>query len=493
MIRVAVVGGGVAGLSAAFRLREELRASRMPHDIVLFEERDVCGGTTQTDHVAGFTLDHGPNGWLSNEPLTERLVAELGLSAELVPANDAAKHRFVFARRKLHRVPDSPGRFLASGLLRPWEKLRVAGELFIGGRNDDGDETIYDFGRRRLGRGFTETLLDPMVSGIVAGDIHRLSLPATFPRIRAMELEYGGLFKALFAKPRAAKHRHTGQQDSPSAGPAGPGGVLTTLRGGAGRLSEALARAIAPCISKNRAVSGLTRTEEGFVVWCGGSKECFDAVVMAAPAHRAAGIVQQMAPQATKVLEQIEFANVAVVCHAYDANTLGVSLNGFGHLIPHREGSRVLGCLWTSCIFPSQAPAGEVLLRTFLGGACDPGVLHLSDDQLIELVLESTADTLGITARPSSTWIFRHRSGIPQYTLGHRQRVAEIEQLCNELPGLAFVGASYRGPSLNRCIRDAYTIAPRVLQPFGFHPPSDGGDSTNPSRLESGQSSSLSS
>ncbi len=445
-----------------------MRAAHLSHEIVLYEEKDTCGGATRTDHVAGFSLDHGPNGWLSNEPLTTRLVGELGLSGELIRAQDAARHRFVFTRKKLHRLPDSLGRFLASDLLRPWEKIRVFGELFTRGRSDDEDETIYDFGCRRFGRGFTESILDPMVSGIVAGDIHRLSLPATFPKMRSMELEYGGLFKALFARKRGGKPDRTAGE---SGSPAGPAGVLTTLQGGAGRLSQALDQAMAASIQRNRTVRGLTRQGNRFSVWCDGSEECFDSVVVAVPAHRAAGMIEKLAPRAAQPLEQIEFANVVVVCHTYDIDALGVKLNGFGHLIPRRDGIRALGCLWTSCIFPGQASAGKLLLRTILGGAHDPGILDVPDEQLIKLVVESTATTLGISANPLQTWIFRHRRGIPQYTLGHRQRVAEVDQLCKEMPNLAFVGASYRGASLNRCIRDAYTIAPGVLQPFGVRLP----------------------
>lgn len=467
-IRVAVVGGGVAGLSAAYRLLKELRTAGVDHDIVLYEQQDACGGAARTSQVDGFSLDHGPNGWLSNEPLTARLIDELGLTGELIEANDNARHRFVYTRNKLRRLPDSPGKFLTTGILQPWEKLRVLREYLIPARHDDNDETIFDFGCRRLGRGFTDSMLDPMVSGIFAGDIHQLSLPATFPRMRSMELEHGGLFKAMFAKQRARKKgTHAGQ----GGGPAGPAGVLTTLRGGVGRLTEMLSRELAAIIQVNRPISSLTRQADGFELWCGGTKEQFDAVVLATPAHQTAGIIGQLAPHTAQSLEQIDFAGTVVVCHVYDAKTLPKQLNGFGHLIPRRDGVRALGCLWTSCIFPDQAPTGKVLLRTIFGGAHDPGILDFSDDQLIELVVESTATTLGIVGAPVKSWIFRHPLGIAQYTLGHRQRVAEIEKLCDAIPGLAFVGASYRGVSLNRCIRDAYTVAPRVLRPSGVNVP----------------------
>lgn len=465
-IRVAVIGGGVAGLSAAFRIREELRHADAAHQIVLYEQDQKCGGATQTMHEDQFSLDLGPNGWLSSEPLTGRLVEQLGLRDELVSANEAAGHRFIYTRNRLQRIPDTPFKFLLSGLLRPWEKLRVAKEYFTPARTDDNDETIYDFGCRRLGRGFAETMLDPMVSGIFAGDIHQLSLPATFPKMRSMELEYGGMFRAMFAKKREKKRNKIA---SSGGGPSGPSGVLTTLQGGTGRLSGALESSMSPEIRKGNAVTSLTRENDKYIVACDGMNEQYDAVVMAVPANRACGIVKDLNPEIAQTLQEISFANVAVVCHAYDSHTLPEKLNGFGHLIPRRDGIRALGCLWTSCIFPNQVPAGKVLLRTIFGGAHDPEILALSDSDLLELVVQSTATTLGIKTDPVQKWIFRHPHGIAQYTIGHRERVRKIEQFCEQLPTLAFVGASYRGVALNRCIRDAYTVAPRVLVPFGIN------------------------
>ncbi len=456
----------MAGLSAAFRVREEMRAADLRGEITLFEREPRCGGATRTERPDGLTLDRGPNGWLSSEPLTERLVGELGLASELVPSNDAARKRYVYTRGKLHMLPSTPPKFLTSGLLGPIEKLRVIGELAIPGRKDDDDESIYDFGRRRLGAGFAETLLDPMVSGIFAGDVHKLSLPATFPKMRDMELTYGGLFRAMFGKRREAKR--AGAQ---TGSPAGPAGVLTTLRGGVGRFTEALRESLAAEVREGVAVRALERDGAGFALrFDDGEREGFDAVIMAAPAHAAAEIVAGLSARASRALAEIEFANVAVVCSVYDPEQLGRELNGFGHLIPRRDGLRSLGCLWTSAIFPQQTN-GEVLLRTILGGATDQGILDLDDDSLLEIVRADTRTTLGIDATPVKSWIFRHPRGIAQYNLGHRARVAEVDRLSRELPGLAFVGASYRGVALNRCVRDAYTVAPRVLERYGVEAP----------------------
>lgn len=482
--RVAVVGGGIAGLASAFRIREEMRAADMPGEIAVYEQDDTCGGWTRTERVDGFSLDRGPNGWLSNEPLTARLIGELGLTGELVRSNDAAAHRFIYTRGKLYELPTSPGKFLTSGLLRPWEKLRVLGELVTRRRTDDNDESIYDFGCRRLGRGFAETMLDPMVSGIFAGNVRDLSLPATFPKMRSMELEHGGLFKAMIAKKRQTKRNGTA-----SGGPAGPSGVLTTLASGVGRLPEKLAEVLAPHIQRNRPVTALTRDGDAFELWFDGSKERFDAVVLAVSAHSAAGIVKDFAPEAATAMGGIGFANTAVVCHVYDTKQLSVRLNGFGHLIPRRDGIRALGCLWTSCIFPNQVPNNELLLRTILGGANDPDILDLSDDELLTTVLDNTASTLDIHAPPLRTWIFRHPHGIAQYNIGHRDRVTVVDKLCEEVRGLAFVGASYRGVSLNRCVRDAYTVAPRALQRFGINAPNIPEDADAPVNPQEGMES----
>ena len=461
--RIAVVGGGIAGLAAAYRLEEELRAANLPGAVVVYEREAQCGGATRSLREDGFTVDRGPNGWLSNEPLTARLVGELGLTAELVESNDAARNRFVYTRGKLYRLPDNPLRFAASGILRPWEKLRVVGELVKGGRKDDADESVYDFGKRRLGRGFADTLLDPMVSGIFAGDVRQLSLPATFPKMRAMELAHGGLFRAMIAKGRERRR----QGDKGGGGPAGPSGVLTSLTGGVGRFTEALRERLGDKVHEASPVSAIARDGDGFTLWRGGEQQRFDAVVMAAPAHAAAELVAELDADAADALAGIGFADVAVVCHAYEQSTLGRELDGFGHLIPRREGIRALGCLWTSSIFPGQVGSGQVLLRTILGGAHDREVLSHSDDELVTMAVADTSKVLGIDTPPARTWVFRHPRGIAQYELGHRERVAAVDRLCAEVPGLAFVGASYRGVALNRCVRDAYTVAPGVLRGFG--------------------------
>ncbi|MCH7701675.1 MAG: protoporphyrinogen oxidase [Planctomycetes bacterium] len=487
--RVAVIGGGIAGLSAAFHLRELMRTAGTPGETIVFERAAQSGGTTRTERIDGYTLDRGPNGWLSNEPLMDRLVDELGLTGEIVRSNDAARNRFIYTRGRLHRLPDSPPRFLTSGLLTLRQKLRVLGEVMVRGRRDDEDESVYDFGRRRLGKAFAETMLDPMVSGIFAGDVRRLSLPAAFPAMRQMELEYGGLFRAMIAKRRAARRTSVGDRTElagerpgasgtlagkppvapgaapkTSGGPGGPGGVLTTLSGGVGRLTEELGRQLGDCIRANCQATMVCPHDGGFEVRFDGGCEHFDAVVVAVPAYAAADLVNGFAPRAAEALAGIEFADVAVVCHSFDS---AAGLNGFGHLIPRGEGIRSLGCLWTSSIFPQQSAAGHTLLRTLLGGATDGSILGRSDDELHDGALGDIRTVLGLEAAATNRWIFRHERGIAQYTMGHRGRVAVVDHLCAELPGIAFVGASYRGVSLNRCVRDAYTVAPTVLRKLG--------------------------
>ena len=497
--RIAVIGGGIAGLSAAFHLRKLMRDTGTPGEVVVFERAAQSGGTTRTERIDGYTLDRGPNGWLSNEPLMDRLVDELGLVGEIVRSNDAARNRFIYTKGRLQRLPDSPPRFLTSRLLTLRQKLRVLGEVMVPGRRDDEDESVYDFGRRRLGKAFAETMLDPMVSGIFAGDVHRLSLPAAFPSMRRMELDHGGLFRAMIAKRRAA--RKTG------GGPAGPGGVLTTLRGGVGRLTEELGRQLGDCVRANCPATMICPNDGGFEVRFDGGCEQFDAVVVAVPAYAAAELVNGFAPRAAEALAGIEFADVAVVCHSFDSAGVARSgtpgrgkteprshpttawstrpchpdLNGFGHLIPRREGIRSLGCLWTSSIFPQQSVDGQMLLRTLLGGATDGCILGQSDDELHNTARGDIRTVLGWEAAATDRWIFRHERGIAQYTMGHRERVAVVDELCAELPGIAFVGASYRGVSLNRCVRDAYTVAPTVLRKLGvpFEAPTEVGPTTD--------------
>lgn len=460
--RVVVVGAGVAGLSTAWLIAEEAKRADRPLELTILEELPDPGGSTRTERVDGYLCEWGPNGFLNNEPATLELVDRLGLRDRLLPADEAAAHRFIFHSGRMHEVPLAPQQFMKSDVVPLGTKLRMGLELFVPPKRSDQDETVYEFGSRRLGHAFATLLLDPMVSGIFAGDVRELSLKAVFPQMAAMERQYGGLFRALFAKKWQA-HR-TGQT---VGGPSGPRGSLHTFRDGMGELTATLAERLQAELCTGVCARAVQHDAPGWTVRTAGETYVADAVVLACPSHAASGIVAQLAPEVARALDEIAHPPIDVVCFGYRDGDLRRPIRGFGVLVPRVEGIRSLGTLLSDQIFPGQAPQGHRLLRTMIGGAHDPGIAKLSLDDL-EAAVRRDLDTLfGAVEPPRFRHVIRWPRGIAQYTVGHLERVAKTEQLEADLPGLFFTGASYRGVSVNGCVKDAFRVSRRVWEVIG--------------------------
>jgi oxygen-dependent protoporphyrinogen oxidase len=464
--RVVVVGAGVAGLATAWLCLERSRREARPIELVVLEARTDAGGATRSDWVDGYLCEWGPNGFLDNEPATLDLIGRLGLESRLVRADEAASHRFIYHSGTMHEVPVKPPAFLRSHIV-PWRaKLRMAAEIAIPARRDGADETVAEFGRRRLGPDFAALLLDPMVSGIFAGNTAELSLAAVFPKMAEMERTYGGLFRALLAKSWQAR-----RSGAAIGGPSGPRGALHTFRDGMGELTQRMIADLTPHLQTGAAVASLGREAGRFRIhliegtaFRGQTTIDADAVVLACPSHAAAPIVSGLSPRARRALEGIVHAPVDVVCLGYDERDLGRPIRGFGVLVPRREGMRSLGTLLCEQIFPGQAPAGQRLLRTLLGGAHDPGVVALDEQGLYQTVEGDLGVLFEARGEPRFRRIVRHKRGIAQYTVGHLDRVAVLDELERELPGLYFTGASYRGVSVNGCVKGAFDVSRRVAE-----------------------------
>jgi len=448
--RVAVIGAGLAGLACAHRLLTTTR-----HDVVILEASDRVGGYLRTSRDAGYLVESGPNGFLDNAPDTLALVRELDLNGELLPSQDQARRRFVFRDGRLRLLPGTPGAFLRSDILSTGAKLRIACEPFAQ-RRPDGDETIHAFAARRLGTEAADVLVDPMVSGIFAGDARQLSLRASFPKMWELEEAHGGLFRALLARRRKVKA---------SGAPVGsPLGKLTSFRNGIETLPRALESALGHRVRARTRVAGLSQTSsEWTLVLDTGESLHADHIVLAASPAAAANLIAVLEPSLAKTLVQIPSAPIAVIALGFDAESLRHPLDGFGFLVPRGQGPRILGALWESSVYAGRADEGQALIRVMAGGAHDPGFVSLGDDEAIGLVRRDLQVTMGVTAEPQMAQVIRHHEGIPQYTVGHLDRVAAIDAALARLPGLHLTGHGYGGVGINSVIANARALADRLV------------------------------
>lgn len=470
---IAVIGGGVAGLSVSYEILELAKGRAEPPEVVCLEAEEAPGGNVRTDLAQGFLLEWGPNGFLDNVPATLELVRRLGLSERLLPASPAAEARFIFRGGRLRKLPAGPASFLASDVLSLRGRLRVLCEPFGPGppRDPAGgevDESVLDFATRRIGGEAARVLVAAMVTGVYAGDAARLSLRAAFPKMWRMEREFGTLTRALFAKRRAAR-----REGRKAGGPAGPGGRLTSFAGGFEELVRALAAAVGPRLRLGSEATAVSRAPGGryrIGVARGGRPEAeaaeaieADAVVLACPSWAAAEIARPLDAELARLLGEIPSSPLAVVHLGFGASEIGGEPRGFGFLVPPGETLRILGTIWASSIFPGRAPAGRVLLTTMVGGARDPEGAQLDEAALVEIVRRDLRAAMGIDAPPRFARIYRHPRGIPQYEIGHPARLEAIERRLAELPGVFVAGNAYRGISVNSCVDEAPRIAREAL------------------------------
>jgi oxygen-dependent protoporphyrinogen oxidase len=346
-----------------------------------------------------------------------------------------------------------PPRFLFTPLLSLRGRARLLCEPFVRPKQDDAPETVWDFAARRIGREAADLLVAPMVTGVFGGDARQLSLAHCFPAMAAMEREYGSLVRALLARKRQNR----------AASPLGPSGVLTSFDEGIGFLSETASRLLTDRIRCRTGALRLARSGAAYRVETNaGTTVEAEAVLVALPAYAASEVTASLDPRLSRALSAIGYADIAVVCTAYRRERVRHDLNGFGFVVPRNQNRRVLGCLWTSSIFPRQTPEGWVLLRTMYGGYTDPAALDLSDTELLEYLEREVHPLLGIDTEPEFVRIFRHRRGIPQYLLHHGKYLRVVETAEAGFPGLLFAGNAYRGVGLNDCVVSAHRAVQRL-------------------------------
>jgi oxygen-dependent protoporphyrinogen oxidase len=482
MNRLIVVGGGISGLASAFRIGQKFASSGKPLEIEVLEAEDRPGGKIRSEQIDGYVFEWGPNGFLDGKPDTLDLCRDLGIESDLLESNDAARKRYVLSGGRLHRVPENPVAFFRSRLLSVRGRLRILAEPWIRRSEPGQDISISAFGQRRLGREAVEKLLDPMVSGIFAGDPALLSLAACFPRIAELERDYGSLVRAMVALARA---RRKGQSTAagPGAGPAhvrkpsgpaGPAGTLVSFREGTERLIRALCARLGASLRTGCRVEAILaeRHEQkpSYRLLCDEKGEktqrTADAVVLAVPAWSAARILGACDAGAGALLAGIPYAPLVVVGLGFPEGRTPGALDGFGFLVPFVEGTPVLGSLWTSRIFQGRSPVDRVLTRNMVGGWRNPWVLGLDEDELEAMVLNLLEKATAAKGEVCFRRIVRHERAIPSYLLGHTRRLEKLEERLARFSGLYVTGNALRGVAINDCTREAVRMAEAVERDF---------------------------
>jgi oxygen-dependent protoporphyrinogen oxidase len=451
MDRVVIVGGGISGLSLAYFLYRE----RPSLEIIVLEAGDRFGGKIWSDRKDDFLCESGVNGFLDNRPKTLELASMLSL--EPLRSNDDARKRYIYSGGKLHLIPESPKEFLTSDLLSIRGRIRVMCEV-IAPKAIWKNETLAEFARRRLGKEAYEKLIDPMISGIYAGDPEELSLESCFPRVYQLEKEYGSLIRGMIKLQKKAK-----REGKPPVGP-GPGGTLSSFRSGMSALIRALESKLVGKLRPNSKVIYIQRRDDEYVVELKDREITTKKVVVATPAYEASNILKKLDPGLYVVLSNIPYPPLSVVCLGYRREKVPHDLKGFGFLIPFKEGRNILGSLWDSSIFPDRAPHGYVLIRCMVGGMRRPELALMDRDKLIGIVQKELYDIMGIREEPDFVSYYFHEKAIPQYMRDHPRWLSSIETIRSRYRGLYITGNAYRGIGVNDCIENSYKLAQEILR-----------------------------
>lgn len=446
---VVIIGGGISGLALAHGLRSR------GTEVTLLEAGPRLGGYIQTHSRDGFMTEAGPNSFVDREPTLRQLAASLGIEGRIRAADPAAKRRFIYTRGRLRQLPLSPPAFLKSDVVPLGAKLRMMGEPLTR-RGPGRDESLADFGRRHVGRTATEVLVDAMQTGIYAGDVEALSVGAAFPKVVELEKQHRSLVLGMARTQAAARKAPPPGQDTPRSS-----GAVCSFDGGLQVLVDALARALGPVARTGVRVVGLRREGNGWrlAVEERGQRAELDAdrVVLAVPAYVAAELLRPLDEKLAAQVEAIPYAPIAVVHLGFAPGALPPP-DGFGFLVPTVERRRVMGVIYASSTFPWRAEGGRILLTCMVGGARRPDLVELDDAALVTLAREELKELAGISVEPSFTQVFHWKRGIPQYNVGHLERMATIDAGVARWPGLHLTGNAYKGVGITDCIRNATAL-----------------------------------
>jgi len=464
-VRVAVIGGGITGLAAAFTLQERGRAAGLPLDVALYERENSFGGKILTEQVDGFTIEGGPDSFISQKPRAAQLCRQIGLGEALLGTNDERRKTYVVNRGRLTPLPDGvmliiPTRFLPfalSPLISLGGKMRMGLDLIIPPRKDEGDESLAQFIRRRLGSEALDKIAEPLMSGIQVSVAEEQSILGTFPRFRALEAKYGSLTRGILAQRR---------NGSATQGKAKAQSLFLSLSGGLGQLVQRLVQQMDGVeMHLNAGITALARREGGGfrIIRASAEEDYADALILATPAYVSAGLTADVCAPLAALLNQIRYVSTATVSLGFREEEVGDALNGFGFVVPRRERKNISACTFTSIKFNQRAPQGHVLLRCFLGGPRHEEQVEWDDADLVMAARDDLQRLTGLDCAPVLKRVYRWRKANPQYDVGHPQHVQAVHAACQDVPGLAVAGGALEGVGIPDCISQGEKAAEKVL------------------------------
>lgn len=459
MKRIAIVGGGISGLAAAFALEERRRAGDSL-EYAVYESSPRFGGVLATEQVDGCLLEAGPDSFLTEKPWAADLCRRLGIEDQLIGSNDSDRKTYILVKGRLTPMPDGlifmvPTKLapsLLSTLFSPTTKFRMLREWRFAPRQSRSDESVATLVERHYGAEMVERLANPLLSGVYGGEAAQLSVRAVLPRFVEIESKYGSLGRGILAARKSMK----------PAQPAPP--IFTSLKGGMQQLVEALVASLpGDVLRSNCPVQAVQQQDRGWVVSAGYASDQFDAVIVATSATAAVPLFEITCAALASELKAIPYSSSMTVALGFDKDARAALPAGFGFLVPRSEGKRLLAATFVHNKFPHRASEDRGLIRCFLGGSRDEQVLQLPDAEILGIVREELRQILGLSAEPLFTRVYRWRGAMAQYVVGHLERLQRIEGLLKQWPGLVLAGNAYRGIGVPDCVRSGEAAAQQLL------------------------------
>lgn len=456
--KVAIIGGGISSLACAVMLKEA------GIDFVIFEKEKELGGKIKTEYENNFIIEAGPDSYLPEKYWSVQLIKKVGLEEEMLCSNDEHKGTFIYSNGKLHPLPEGvmlmvPTMImplLKSSLITWSGKIRMGLELFIPPKKDDSDESLAQFVTRRLGRECLEKIAEPLVAGIHTSNPDNMSVKATFPRFVEMEKKYGSLIKGMIT---AMKNKPASQPNAKKMT------YFMSLKKGMAELVEGCKKFIGEDkILTNKQVSKIVKDNSRYIVITkDGFQDKYDYVVLGTPSYITAKIIEDMDKHLSSLLNKIEWSSSATISLAYKKSDIDVDLKGFGFIVPRVENRRINACTWSSIKWSFRSPEDYILIRSFVGGGHHEELVDENDEKLINIVREELNDIAKIRANPILTKVYRWYKGMPKYTVGHLERITEIDDTLKIYKGMYLIGCSYKGIGIGDCVKSGFDAAKSII------------------------------